>query len=78
MPAKPRRSLMRMLCLAEGACCPYAYLIATGDLSSKQIADRLGVAPRTVRYWREQVRKGRCTCEGNGKCYLGNAGAKSS
>lgn len=74
---KPRQSLMRTLCLAEGACCPYAYLIATGDLSSKCIADRLGIAPRTVRYWRGQVKKGKCKCEGSGDCYLANPSSTS-
>lgn len=66
MPSKLIEDLME----AEGACCLYGYLMKNADKSSKEIADHLGIAQRTVRNYRKKIVDKKLFCEKQKGCYM--------
>lgn len=62
--------LIEELLEAEGACCLYGYLMQHSDKSSQELADHLGIAPRTIRHYRKKVVDGKLFCEKKKGCYL--------
>lgn len=55
-------NLFVRLVSACGFCCPYAFLRAVRGRGHALVANRLGVHPFTVYYWRRKEKEGRCKC----------------
>lgn len=47
---------------AKGFCCPFWYFLSTNKREVNDIAEELGIAPRTVRWYRNQIQKKNCIC----------------
>ena len=60
--------LMQTLIEAEGYCCVYGYFMAKRDegrptYGTLALSEHLGVGERDIRWWKQQIREGQCTCE---------------
>ena len=54
----------------EGFCCPLALLVARQEWSTHMLAEDAGIGERAVRFWREDFRKKRLTCQKKPQCAL--------
>lgn len=60
-------NLMKQLANYENECCVFAFFIRQWG-PTKEIADRLGVSERAVRYNKQQIKEGKRKCERSHKC----------
>lgn len=51
-----------------GYCCPYAFLRV--NKRTGMIAARLGLAARTIRWWKAKFRRGELVCEKQPDCMI--------
>lgn len=58
----------KLVTSALGYCCLYGFFAVKRGFSTKQIADYLGVSPRTIRNIRQQIEKGDLSCTGVSRC----------
>lgn len=65
-----------LVCQGLGYCCPFAFLSLFH--STGKIADRLGVAPRTVRVHKAAFHRGELQCEKCEKCLAKQPGFRSA
>lgn len=63
-----RVQIKTLLCDGLGYCCPYAFFRLYKRTA--MIADRLGVTPRAIRYWKAKYRAGELQCERKDRCML--------
>lgn len=54
----------------EGFCCPLALLSARSKWSTYMLAEDSGISERAVRFWREDFRKKRLSCQKRESCML--------
>lgn len=57
----------------EGFCCPLALLTARQNWSTSMLAEDSGLTERAVRFWREDFRKKRLSCQKRDSCMLAKA-----
>ena len=50
-----------------GYCCPFEYFLTNLEKPTKKMAEELGVTTRTIRWYKDRIKKGICTCEKD--CY---------
>lgn len=55
------KDLFLQLSYAAGYCCPYALLRANQKIRGSILAKKLGIEPRTLRYWRRSYKMGKIT-----------------
>lgn len=55
-------NMMAWIAKREGYCCLYKMIRHYDGLSSTSAAKRLGVAAKTVNFWRARIRTGECLC----------------
>lgn len=60
-------NLMKQLANYENECCVFAFFIRQWG-PTNEIAERLGVSERAVRYNKQQIKEGKCKCERSHKC----------
>jgi hypothetical protein len=51
----------------RGCCCAFGLLIELATITHEQVADELGVSPKTVYNFRRAARQGRIYCEHPGR-----------
>jgi hypothetical protein len=63
--SSPTKDLFYQLARASGYCCINSFLVANRKIRGGLLAKKLGIHPRTLRYWRRAHRLGkisRCSC----------------
>ena len=64
-----RQTIRELITAGLHYCCPYAFFRL--NKRTEQIALRLGVSTRAVRYWKMAFKQGDMRCEGCKKCLKG-------
>lgn len=64
------RITLQSLLSSLGYCCPRFFFQTFRRKPTWMIALRLGLDPRTIRYYRAAYRAGQLTCEGRPECLL--------
>lgn len=60
-----------------GYCCPFAFLIAHPNHTTKQLSEMLEVSPRTVRWYKQRIRARDYGCEEQFQCVYGTGSSKN-
>jgi hypothetical protein len=58
MPVK----LIAYLAAVDKACCIWSWFERYRLWKSIELAAHIGVSRETIKYWRKEIRKGRCSC----------------
>lgn len=65
-----KKPTIKQLTSRKGYCCPFGYFIANRALQTKEMAEDLGAAPRTIRHYKQLVKERKCNCANRAGCYF--------
>ena len=53
----------------KGYCCAFGYMLANRHKTTKEMAEELGLAPRTIRLYKQRLKERKLICYSFSNCY---------